>query len=102
MRDGVPFDVFWAAAVLPPGPLVTRHQKRPRSGCVIWPRDTYDRRNSIEAILWSRDAWRRAYEHEPPTRGERALAMLAPLLSAGGLASLAVEHSTHERHCVAA
>ena len=98
----VPFDEFWAAAVLPPGPLVTRHRKHPPSGCVIWPRDTFDRRNSIEAILTTRDTWRRAYEGLPPTPGERALAMLGPVLTADGFASLAVEHSEHERQPVAA
>lgn len=102
LRGAVPFDEFWAAAVLPSGPLVTRHRRNPPSGCVIWPRDTFDRRNSITAILDTREAWRRAYEGWDPTPGERALAMLGPVLTADGFGALAVEHSEHEHHCVAA
>lgn len=84
-REGVEFDDFWLQATRPGQPLVTRHKAAPPTDCIIWPRDTFDRRNAMEAILATESAWRRAYLREPPARGELAIQVLAPALS--GLAA---------------
>lgn len=93
LLDGTPFDVFWERAVRPGRSPVTWASSPPPdevarilNECVIWPRDTFDRNVSMVAILDSREAWRRAYEGVPPTRFERALIVLAPVIARLGAA----------------
>lgn len=89
--DGVPFEVFWREVVRPGKPPITFRTEdppmrwselfgRPLPTVVVWPTDTGDRNECREAAEYAREAWRRAYEGVPPTRGEQALALLAPLL----------------------
>ena len=96
LLDGMPFDTFWQMAVRPGLPAVTwatPEDRRP-AGCVVWPRDTFDRNCSIGATLESRDTWRRAYEGCAPTRAERALLVLRPGLEA--LAEVSGERAAAE------
>jgi hypothetical protein len=72
------FEHAWELVFRPAGPLVTTHtppELRP-AGVPVWTHDTRDRRVWREAIASTKDAWRRAYELEPPTRGEQALSAL--------------------------
>jgi hypothetical protein len=72
------FEHAWELVFCPAGPLVTTHtppELRP-AGVPVWTHDTRDRRVWREAIASTKDAWRRAYELEPPTRGEQALSAL--------------------------
>lgn len=81
------FEEFWAEAVRPGKPAVTwamPEDRRP-ANCIIWPRDTADRNISIAATLGAMDGWRRAYERIPPSKGDRAIERLRPLLD--GLAA---------------
>lgn len=84
LLEGTTFDCFWERAMRPGQPPVTwatEPDRRP-GGCVVWPRDTFDRNVSIAATLEARDGWRRAYEGVAPTRSERALLRLAPWFDA--------------------
>jgi hypothetical protein len=84
LLEGTPFEVFWADAIRPGLPAITWAtplERRP-GGCVVWPRDTFDRNCSIGATLDARDTWRRAYEGCAPTRSERALDQLRPVWEA--------------------
>lgn len=85
-QDALPFDRWWVLALRPGEPPVTwSTPELARPGrCVIWPRDTIDRRLSIQATLEARDGWRRAYERAKPTGPEKALRLLAPLLELMG------------------
>jgi hypothetical protein len=80
-REGLDFTEFWDQVIRPDRPLVTRHRPDPPTDCVIWPRDTFDRQNARKAIMETREAWRRAYEGETPTRGDLALQALGPALN---------------------
>jgi predicted nuclease of restriction endonuclease-like RecB superfamily len=50
-------------------------------GVVRWSTDSAIRHVERQAIIETRDFWRRAYENRPPTSRERALASLLPLLT---------------------
>lgn len=90
-RDrGLSFDEWWEEAIRPGRGAVTPTTpggRRP-AGCVVWPNDSFDQRTWREAILQSKEAWRRAYDREPVTRGDAALRLLAPALERAGLAEL--------------
>jgi len=84
MLDGTPFEEFWRRAVRPGCPPVTWGtpiEKRP-AGCVVWPRDTDDRKLYRDVTEDCKDGWRRAYEGVAPTPGEHALLRLAPWFEA--------------------
>jgi hypothetical protein len=74
-RRGLTFEEFWREAVRPGLPLVMTNTPEPPAGAVRWPSDRNDR-------VESEQAWRRAYNREPPTRAENALAFLADALDA--------------------
>ena len=93
--DGLDFAAFWHRALRPGQPLVTRHRSLLPEGCVVWPRDTFDRQNDMRAIYSTKRAWRRAYEGLPPTRGDLAVQALGPALS--GFAVMGERESAHER-----
>ena len=80
-REGRSFEDFWRLAVRPGEPAVTwatpAHGRPAR--CIVWPRDTRDRQLSRAATNEAKEGWRRAYEGEPPSGPEKALALLAPL-----------------------
>lgn len=79
-REGVSFDAFWERAVRPGrSPLITTETENPPPEAVVWPRDSSDRANAIHATKSAKEYWRRAYDREPPTRGERALTLLLGL-----------------------
>jgi len=103
---GEDFDTFWWRALRVGESLVTRYDRNPPDDCVIWPRDTWDRRNDMEAILSTEGAWRRAYEHIKPKPCEAALAILSPAaenLPVSGFTPAADVRSARERdHAVAA
>lgn len=83
-EEGLPFPEFWDRAIRPGLRVITwkvPEARRPH-GCVVWPNDTLERRIARASVLEVRDAWRRAYDREPATRGERALTLLSPLLDA--------------------
>lgn len=82
-REGIPFEEFWDRAVRPGLPPVTYYQPEAErlKGCVVWPRDSVDRNLARAATEDSREGWRRAYEGVEPTRSERALIVLSPLLA---------------------
>ena len=82
-RAGVEFDLFWRQAMRPGerAPLVT-DPSAPDS-VVRWPSDRGARIGWRTALLDDqvREAWRRAYEDLPPTRGELAIALLLSALA---------------------
>lgn len=79
---GLDFEEFWSAALNEGGPAVTVGTPDPPEGAVRWPRDTADRRIARDATAAAKEGWRRAYEGAPPTRPEKALRILAPVLAA--------------------
>jgi hypothetical protein len=86
-REGVPFELFWALAIRPGVPPVTWRtpkEKRPPR-CVIWPNDTELRRadREVYADAVIKAGWRRAYERAPEERRDRALVLLASVLTEG-------------------
>jgi hypothetical protein len=81
-REGRSFEAFWGAAIRPGRSPITVGTPDPPEDAVRWPRDSTDRNVSIRASVAARDGWRRAYEGMEPTGPERALILLAPLLSA--------------------
>lgn len=85
LKRSEPFDFFWLEAVRPGQPAITwatAPADRP-FGCVVWPRDTFDRNNCIAATVDEnvREGWRRAYEGAPPTVQEAALIRIGPSIS---------------------
>jgi hypothetical protein len=77
---GMTFDEFWDRAVRPHRPPITMKkpvEDRPPDA-VAWPRDSRDRDFWISATNAAKEGWRRAYDGEPPTTAEIALAMLGP------------------------
>lgn len=79
---GLSFDDWWAESVKPGGKLIssTCPAWKHTPGCVIWPSDSQDSIIWREATAAAKDGWRRAYELMEPTRGEKALTVLGPLL----------------------
>lgn len=80
---GVLFEIFWEVTVRPNLPPITTRmpdEARP-PGAIVWPGDTWDRKVWQYGIYQSKEGWRRAYEGEPPTPKEQALAMLSPVLA---------------------
>lgn len=82
-RDGDGFDAFWHRALRPGErvPLVT--EANVPAGAVRWPTDNTTR-HAWRAVLLDdqvREAWRRAYEDLPPSRGELALVVLLSALT---------------------
>lgn len=71
------FDEFWERAVRPGLTPVRMNHPDPPTGAILWPRDTTDRRITMEAIQATREAWRCSYEDRRQTRSERAFASLA-------------------------
>lgn len=75
--EGLPFATFWIEAVRPgETPITTRKLSTAPATAIIWPSDTTDRAAEQAAVEAMREAWRRAYEGLPPTRGERAVLAL--------------------------
>jgi hypothetical protein len=80
--EGLSFDEFWQRAVRPGQPALTprRLGRGKYDGlehqAVVWPSDTAERTDAQEAMLRCEDVWRRAYDREPQTPGDRALASL--------------------------
>lgn len=93
-RSGTSFEEWWEEAVRPGESLVLTSTPDPRARCVRWPSDYHDRATWRAAVLGSKDGWRRAFEREPPTEQEAALALLAPGLEA--LDSVADERAAGE------
>lgn len=81
-RRGDSFEAFWSEAVRPGRTLVMTTHPCPPPGAVLWPTDRNDRQAWQSAIVGARETWRRAYEREEPTRGERALAVLGDAIGA--------------------
>lgn len=80
---GVSFEVAWTAAVRPGMSLCLTNHADPPSDAIRWPTDTTDRHAWQEAIMESKDGYRRAFERRPSTRREAALEKLQPLLASG-------------------
>lgn len=79
-REGTSFDDFWKRAVRPGlSPLITTETKDPPAEAVVWPRDSADRAVALAASRAAKEHWRRAYDGEPQTPGERAFAILASI-----------------------
>jgi hypothetical protein len=79
--EGLSFDEFWERAVRPRQPALTprrlgKGRYKDLVGAVIWPSDTAERHDAQEAMYRCRDVWQRAYNLEPPTAGDQAIAML--------------------------
>ncbi len=79
--EGLTFEDFWERSVRPGQPALTpRRLGKGRYanlvGAVIWPSDTAERTDAQEAMYRCRDVWKRAYNLEPATPGDRAMATL--------------------------
>lgn len=83
-RRGLSFDEAWNEAVRPGKTVVMTNTPNPPAGAVRWPSDRNDRVTWQAATLDAKDGWRRAYDREPPSKQEAALALLAPGLDALG------------------
>jgi hypothetical protein len=84
---GRDFEDFWLEAVRPGEPPITTRKLGPNGemddipvGAVIWPSDTADRAVEQAATEAMKEAWRRAYNREPETPGDRAIKGLYGLL----------------------
>lgn len=90
-REGLSFEEFWARSVRTgESPAVTTESARtiePPAGAVVWPRDSIDHANARAAINGTKEGWRRAYEGEPATQGDRALLILCQIAveASGGI-----------------
>ena len=80
-RAGVEFECFWEHAVRPNGPIFIATRTDVPEGVVRWPTDAYGRRSARDAILGTKDGWRRAYEDAEPLSCELALARVGGLLA---------------------
>jgi hypothetical protein len=78
--EGLSFEEAWDRAIRPGKPLVMVTAKNPPVGAVRWPTDRDDRVAWQRATNEAREGWRRAYEQAEPSRPERAITLLAPLL----------------------
>lgn len=79
--EGLTFEEFWERAVRPDKPALTprrlgKGQYADLDQAIIWPSDTAERTDAQEAMARSIDTWRRAYNLEPATAGDQALAYL--------------------------
>lgn len=74
---GTSFDAFWTRAVRENKSVVMVTHTDPPAGAVRWPTDPYERKAWRNAILDTRENWRRAYEGEEPGEQERALIVLS-------------------------
>lgn len=76
--EGLSFEEWWERAVRPGQPPVTTRKlaEGVPVTAVVWPSDTADRATEQAATEAMREGWRRAYEHLPPTVGERAMLAL--------------------------
>lgn len=79
-RSNEPFKDAWERVVKPDGPLVLTSTRHAPAGVLLWPSDYPTRSIDREAILATRDTWRRAYDRIEPTTQERALVALLPAL----------------------
>lgn len=93
-RAGWPFEYAWELALRPNRSIVMVTHPNPPPFAIRWPTDKNDREASRQAIVWSKDGWRRAYEGAPASRSERAVQHLAGsldelerMLGVGGLAA---------------
>lgn len=77
-RRGLDFEEFWMEAVRPgrkQGRITTAHPDPP-AGAVRWPSEWSEGTQWREAVVATKEAWRRRYEGEEPTRAESALVEL--------------------------
>lgn len=79
--EGLTFDEFWQRAVRPGEPALTpRRLGKGRYadlvGAIIWPSDTAERTDAQESTDRTKDTWRRAYNREPASPGDHAVALL--------------------------
>lgn len=93
--EGLDFDAFWERAVRPGQPPLTPRRLGKGAyalleGAVIWPSDNAELHDAQAAIERSEQVWRRAYNREPATPGDQAIAMLYAIWaerSLGGIES---------------
>lgn len=85
-EEGLDFDAFWQRAVRPGMRAITwmDDETTRLEGAVVWPSDYEDRQVTVAATLAAEQGWRRAYDGHEPTRQERALRRLGPVLDAIG------------------
>lgn len=79
-RRGESFDEAWKRIVRPDRRPILVNEPDP-GGVIMWPTDRPDRSTWQAAIIESRDAWERHYNRLPMTRGDRAVAQLAPVIA---------------------
>jgi hypothetical protein len=79
--EGLSFEDFWQRAVRPDLPALT--PRRLGKGnyaaldkAIVWPSDTAERADAQAAMMRSEGTWRRAYNLEPATPGDLAMAAL--------------------------
>lgn len=80
--EGLTFEEFWQRAVRPGEPALTprRLGKGRYAGleevAIVWPSDTAERADAQDAAERSKPTWQRAYNLEPATAGDLAIAKL--------------------------
>lgn len=84
--EGMSFEDFWERAVRPGQPALTPRRLgkgayKDLVGAIIWPSDTAERDDAQEAMFRCKDVWGRAYDREPMTPGDQAIALLYAMWS---------------------
>lgn len=77
---GLSFGEAWSEAMLPGKAIVMSNTVAAPATAIRWPTDRFDREAWRNAIMGSREAWRRAYYNDPPRSSEQALVVLGDML----------------------
>ncbi|MCW3063324.1 MAG: hypothetical protein JWN32_496 [Solirubrobacterales bacterium] len=82
-RQGYTFDEAWHLVVAGGGRSVLTNDRRPPALALRWPTDRTQRLDTQRAILDNacREAFRRSYDREPMTEGDRAVVILHDMLT---------------------
>lgn len=91
--EGLTFEEFWERAVRPGQPALTPRRLgkgayKNLTQAVVWPSDTAERNDAQQAMYKCRDVWERAYNREPQTKGDKALATLYAIWAERDLAGI--------------
>lgn len=94
-RRGLSFGEAWVEAIRPGKAIVMTTTVAAPATAIRWPTDRFDREAWRNAIVGSRESWRRAYYGDPPSSSELAVVMLSELLH--GLEGLSLDGGIGDR-----
>lgn len=79
-RRGMNFEAAWDEVVRPRGRTFFTTSSDVPELALRWSTDQQTRKADRDAILATKEGWRRCYDREPPTRADVALTVLPGLL----------------------